>query len=92
MTDTQIIGHLGIRQQAIVNGTYKLNLSDEQLAALSANAAIVVIGSITCDNVIFDTDTLRLFKNKTIAENYIVRLLSEESIYIYAEVQIQDLI
>ena len=76
----------------IVNDTYKLNLSAEQIAALSANACIAVIGSITCENVDWDISTLRLFRCKLLAEKYIVELLSEESIYTYVQVQIQEIV
>ena len=85
-----------ISKADIVNGTCRVNLSDEQIAAVTANTCIAVMASITCENPIFDTDTLCLFKctftYKLHAEEYIVELLSEESIYTYVQVQIQEII
>jgi len=79
-----------INRGDIVNGTYKLNLFDEQIAALSANACIVVVGGIYDKSENCDINSLSLFKCKLSAEKYIVDLLSGESQYTYVLVQIQD--
>lgn len=92
MTDSQTIFITEINRCDIVNNNCELNLSDKQIAALSANACITVVGSITCNNALFDTGTLRVFKCKLLAEKYIVELLNEESLYCYVQVQIQDMV
>jgi hypothetical protein len=94
MTDTQIIHITQINRSDIVNGTYRLNVSDKQIDAVSDNICIAVIGGINCLDVgIFKGESfnsLRLFRDTTHAEKYIVELLSEKSIYNYVQVQIQD--
>ena len=83
-TNSQIIHIIEIGRCDIVNDTYKLNLSDEQINAVSDNICLAVMGGI-------DFDTLRLFGDTSRAEKYIVELLSEQSIYAYVQVQVQDL-
>ena len=97
MTDSQIITIAGIYKNDIVNGTYKLNLSDEQISTLSANSCIAVVGCMEYDGPY--SDTLRLFKSKSLAEEYIVKLLHEgisklsyDGSYHYVEVQIQEIV
>ncbi len=89
MTDPQIPLDIAyIKKSDIVNNTYELNLSNEQIAALSANACIAVIGGLDYEGESFNT--LRLFKNKTLTENYIVELLGVGRCA-YVGVQIQGI-
>lgn len=83
-TNSQIIHITEIGRCDIVNDTYKLNLSDEQIDAVSANICIAVMGGV-------DFASLRLFRDTSRAEKYIVELLNKEIIYGYVQVQIQDL-
>jgi hypothetical protein len=78
-----------INANLIVNNTYKLNLSNKQIATLSGNACIAVIGGIDYKGESFSS--LRLFKSESLAEKYIVDLLSGESPYTYVYVQIQEI-
>lgn len=95
MTDSQIIHITEINRGDIVNGTYRLNISDEQIDAVSDNICIAVIGRIDPLQVrIFkgeSFDSLRLFRDTSLAEKYIVTLLSGKSPYAYVQVQIQEI-
>lgn len=84
MTDSQT--RYTIVKDDIANNNYELNLPDEQ----AATACIAVIGGIVYEGESFKT--LRLFKSKSLAEKYIVELLSEESIYTYVQVQLHEII
>jgi hypothetical protein len=93
MTNSQIIYITEIGRCDIVNDTYKLNLSDEQMHALVDTACIAVIGGNACEYLNHDSQSfssLRLFKSTLSAEKYIVELLRKKSGYTYVQVQIQD--
>lgn len=95
MTDSQI---LYIIKDDIVNNNidlaglypYKSSSSDKQIAALPTNACIAVIGGIVCEGERFRS--LRLFTSQSLAEKYIVDLLTGEGFYTYVEVQIQEIV
>lgn len=88
MTDKQILYFESINRHDIVNNNYKLNLSDEQISALSANACIAVIGSTFGGGG--SVTSLRLFKSQSLAEKYIVYLLREKSPYAYVHATIEE--
>jgi hypothetical protein len=90
MTDSQIITIAGISKGDIVNGTYNLNLSNEQIATRYANPCIAVIGGMDGKGKSFSS--LRLFKNTSLAEKYIVDVLNGKCPYDYVQVQIQEII
>lgn len=90
MKNTIIITIAGISKGDIVNGTYKLNLSDEYIATRYANPCIAVIGGMDGKGKSFSS--LRLFKNTSLAEKYIIDVLNGEYPYDYVQVQIQEII